>query len=236
MKQSVTALMVEIRLLRFSVERWRDSSYQSDDTDHVTVRKKTRSAPINDIDNINEINHEQPIVVATAPVSFVRSLGTFERMMDSRVPLMTVYSSTMLLEMLQYCVNHHLDTYSAAYNSMKFVQDRMKDASISYKKRMKLLLEFAYKFRSRADIEVFRRSVSSDINDTRFLEHLLDSKQAVKRVNSSVLSVVSNLEQERNKNRNIQNRRMKMAPAKNPTASILSNRFELLTVPIDHAE
>ena len=79
-------------------------------------------------------------------------------------------------------------------------------------------------------------SATSDINDTRFLEHLLDSKQAVKRVNSSVLSVVSNLEQERNKNRNIQNRRMKMAPAKNPTASILSNRFELLTVPIDHAE
>lgn len=89
--------------------------------------------------------------------------------------------------------NHHLDTYSAAYDSMKFVQDRMKDASISYKKRVKLLLEFPYKFRSRADIEVFRRSVSSDINDTRFLEPLLDSKQAVERVNSSVLSAVSNL-------------------------------------------
>lgn len=113
---------------------------------------------------------------------------------------------------------------------MKYVQDRMKDASISYKKRMKLLLEFAYKFRSRADIEVFRRSVSSDINDNRFLEHLLDSKQAVERVNSSVLSAVSNREQERNKYRNIQNRRMKMAPAKNPTASILSHRIELLVV------
>jgi len=251
LKQSVTALTDEVRLLRISVESWRDSSYQSDDTDHVTVRKEARPAPINDIDNTAEINHEQSIVVVTVPVSLVRSLGTFERMMESRVPLMTVHSSKMLLEMLQHCANHHLDTYSAAYNSIKFVQDRMKDASISYKKRMKLLLEFAYKFRSRADIEVFRRSVSSDINDNRFLEHLLDSKLAV--VNSSVLSAVSNLERERNKNRNIQNRRMKMAPAKNPTASILSHRIELLvvqkyidmrmtlengllTVPIDHAE